>query len=104
MSLSETVVDHIDCISLLTEESADLLGANTNHKRFLIGCPLGLISWEHVLWPINILAEVEIVYFLSVATVTVTANDQVEHGVTGRHNIEVFHDAKELLSRYVLRL
>ena len=104
MSLSETVVDHIDCISLLTEESADLLGANSNHKRFLIGCPLGLISREHVLWPINILAEVKIVYFLSVATVTVTAGDKVKHSITGRHNVQVLHHTEELLSSDVLGL
>jgi hypothetical protein len=47
---------------------------------------------------------VEVVDFLSVATITVTASNQIEQLITGRHNVEVFHDAEELLGSDVLTL
>ena len=102
MSLTETVVDHIDSLSSLTEEGADLLGTNTSLEWLFGGSLLCLVSWEHVLWPINILAEMEEVDFFSVTTITVTANDKIKHGITGRHNVKVFHYTKELLSSDVL--
>ena len=102
MSLGETVVDHINGFGSLTEEGADLLGANTSFEWLFGSSLLCLVSGEHVFWSINILAEVEVVDFLGVATVAVTASDQVKHGVAGRHDIQVLHDTEELLGSDVL--
>ena len=102
MSLSETVVDHIDSVGALSEEGAHLLGSHANLLVVWAGWLLGLVGGEHILWSINILAEVEVVDFLGVATVAVTASDQVKHGVAGRHDIQVLHDTEELLGSDVL--
>ena len=103
MRLCETVVDHIDGVSCLPEERADLLGAHANLLVVGAGWAFGLVGREHVFRSIHVLAEVEIVDFLSVATVAVTANNQIEHSVAWRHDIQVFHYAEELLSCNVLR-
>ena len=102
MGLSETVVDHIDCFSRIPEECADLLGSHTD--LLVVGAArlLGLIGREHVLRSVHVLAEVEIVDLLRVAAVAVTANDEVEHGVAWWHDVQVFHDAEELLRSDVL--
>ena len=104
MRLSEPVVDNVDDFCVFSEKGADLLGADAN---FAVGLSLGSLSHvlgEHVLGPVNILAEVEVVDFLGVATVTVTASNQIEQLVTGRHYVEVFHDSEELLGSDVLTL
>jgi len=87
MSLGETVVDHINGFGSLTEEGADLLGANTSFEWLFGSSLLCLVSGEHVFWSINIFAEMEEVNFFSVTAITVTADDKIEHGVTGRHNV-----------------
>ena len=104
MCLCETVIYHIDSFSGLTEERADLLGAHTNLLVVRASWAFGLVLGEHVFRSVHVLAEVEIVDFLSVAAVAVTANDQVEHGVAWRHDIQVFHYSQELLGSNVLRL
>ena len=103
MCLCETVIDHIYCFSGVPEERADLLGAHTDLLVVRAGWLFGLVLGEHVFRSIHVLAEVEIVDFLSVATVAVTANNQIEHSVAWRHDIQVFHYAEELLSCNVLR-
>ena len=104
MGLGETIVDHIDVLSRVTEESAHLLGADSlleglGSLRFLC-----LVGREHIFGPVDILAEVEVVYLFGVAAVTVTAGDKVKHSITGRHNVQVLHHTEELLSSDVLGL
>ena len=102
MGLHETVVDNIDAVGLLTEEGADLLGANSSHERLLGLRALGIVCWEHVFGSINILAEVVVVDLLGVTAVAVTTSDQIEMFVAGRHDVQTFHDTEELLSSDVL--
>ncbi len=64
----------------------------------------GDILWEHVLWAIDITAEVEIVNLFGVAAIAVTANNQIENGIGRGHDVQIFHHSQELLSGDVLRL
>ena len=75
VSLSEAVVDNVKAFSTLAEERADLLGTHSNLHDLVSLRALSLISREHVFWPIHIFAEIEIVDFLGVAAITVTADD-----------------------------
>ena len=102
MRLHETVVDNIDLIGSFTEEGALLLGANSSHERLSLLRALGVVSGEHVLGSVNILAEVVVVDLLGVATVAVTTGDQIEMVVARRHDVQVLHDSEELLSSDVL--
>jgi len=102
--LTEPVVDNIDVMCGFSEVGADLLGADANSAVGLSLGSLGHVLGEHILGPVNILAEVEVVDFLGVATVAVTASNQIEHLVAGRHDVEVFHDTEELLGSDVLTL
>lgn len=104
MSLHETVVDHIDLVGLFAVEGADLLGSNTSLLVVRAGWLLGDIGGEHLFWPVYVFAEVEVVNFFSVATIAVTASDQVEHLVARGHDVQVLHHAQELLRGNVLRL
>lgn len=104
MRLHETVIDHINSSSVIPEECANLFRANANLLIVGVGWALGLVLREHVLWSVDILAEVEVVDFLGVATITVTASNEVKHRITGRHDIQVLHHAQELLGSDVLRL
>ena len=104
MCLSETVIDHINRVCGVSEECANLLWSHAD--LLVVGAcwAFGLVGREHVLGSIDILAEMEVVDLLSVAAVAVTARDQVEQLGARRHDIQVFHDAQELLRRDVLRL
>ena len=75
MSLSEAVIDNVKAFSALAEESADLLWTHSNLHNLVSLRALSLVRREHVLWPIHIFAEIEIVDFLSVTAITVTAGD-----------------------------
>ena len=75
MRLGETVVDHIDRISTIAEEGADLFGANANLLVVRTGWFFGIVSGEHLLWRVHVFAEMEIIDFFGVTTVTVTASD-----------------------------
>ena len=75
VSLSEAVVDNVKAFSALAEESADLLRTHSNLHNLVSLRALSLVRREHVLWPIHIFAEIEIVDFLSVTAITVTAGD-----------------------------
>ena len=75
VSLSEAVVDNVEAIGAFAEESAHLLGTHSNFHNLVSLRALSLVHREHVLWPIHIFAEIEIVDFLSVTTITVTAGD-----------------------------
>jgi len=97
VGLHEAVVDHINLSSVFFEESADLLGTDTDFLECLGLGSLGLVGWEHVLWAINVLAEVEVVNLLSVATVTVTTDDQVVHLLARWHDVESLEHTEELL-------
>lgn len=97
VGLHEAVVDHINLSSVFSEESADLLGTDTDFLECLGLGSLGLVGWEHVLWAINVLAEVEVVNLLSVATVTVTTDDQVVHLLARWHDVESLEHTEELL-------
>lgn len=101
MRLHKSVLADVNVLSRLLEEGADLLSALTVHS-FVLGLgPLGHVDGEHVFRSVDILAEVVVVDLLGVSAVTVTASDQGEHLVTWRHQVQVFHDAQELLSRDV---
>jgi len=102
--LSEPVVNNVDDFCVCFEKGADLLGADANSAVGLSFGSLGHVLGEHIFGPVNILAEVEVVDFLGVATVTITASNQIEQLVTGRHNVEVLHDTEELLGSDVLTL
>ena len=104
MRLHEAVVDHINLGSVFFEESADLLGTDTDFLECLGLRSLGLVGWEHVLWAVNVLAEVEVVDLLSVATITVTADDQVVHLLAWWHDVESLEHTEELLGRDMLRV
>ncbi len=102
--LHEAVVDHIDLRSVVTEEGADLLGTDTNLLEVLWLGSLSHVGGEHVLGTVHILAEVEVVNLLGVATIAVTANNQVVHLFAGGHDVQSLEDAKELLGRDMLRV
>ena len=104
VSLGESVAHNINSIRRISEESAHLLWSNANLLESFGLWSLSLVLGEHILWSVDVLAEVEVVDLLSVSTVAVTASDQVENLLAGRHDVQVFHDAKELLGRDVLRL
>ena len=104
MGLGESVVDHIDIAGVFPEEHALLLGAHTNFEILFDLGPLGDILGEHVLRAVHITAEVVVVDLLGVSAVAVTANDQVKEGVAGRHQVQVFQNAQELLGGDVLRV
>ena len=104
VGLHEAVVDNINLGSVIPEEGADLLGANTNLLESLWLGSLGLVGGEHVLRAINVLAEVKVVDLLCVATVAVTADNQVVHLLAWWHNVESLEDTKELLGCDVLRV
>lgn len=104
MRLHETVIDHINCCGVIPEECANLLRANANLLIVGVGWFLGLVLREHVLWSVDILGEVVVVDFLGVATITVTASNEVKHLIAGRHDIQVLHHTQELLGSDVLRL
>ena len=75
VSLSEAVVDNVKAICTFAEESAHLLGAHSNLHNLVSLRALSLVRREHVFWPVHIFAEIEIIDFLSVAAITVTADD-----------------------------
>ena len=104
MRLHESVLSHVNSLSGLPEEGADLLGADTKLDSLVSLGALGHVHGEHVFRSINVLAEVVVVDLLGVSAVTVTANDQVKHIVAGRHDVKVFHHAQELLGSDVLAL
>ena len=98
VSLSEAVVDNVEALGVSAEEGANLLGTHSNLHFLLSLRTLSLVRREHIFWPIHIFAEIEIVDFLSVTAITVTAGDQVEHLLAGWHKVQVLHYSEELLS------
>ena len=104
MGLAETVVDNVKALGVFLEEGALLLGANADLDESLSRGDLRNVGGEHVLGAVDVLDEVVIVDFLGVAAVAVTANDQVEFFVARRHDVQVLHNAKELLGGDVLGL
>jgi len=102
--LHEAIVDDINALSGLLEEGGDLLGADANLLELLWHGALGLVLGEHVFGAVNILAEVVVIDFFGIATVAVTASDEVEQVLAGRHNVQSLAHAKELLRGDVLRL
>lgn len=104
MWLHKSVLCHINSLSRLLEEGADLFGADAELDSLVGLGTLGHVDGKHVFRSVNILAEVVVVDLLGVSAVTVTANDQVKHLVAGRHDVEVFHHAQELLGSDVLAL
>lgn len=104
MSLSKAVVDDIDVSCVALEESGLLLRSDANLLGVVYFTTLSDIGREHILGTVNVTAEMEVVHLLSISTIAVTANDQVKHSVAGRHDVQVFHDSKELLGSDVLRL
>ena len=104
MSLGESVVDNIDVGSVLTEEGALLLGADTDQGDLLGLGSLGNVLREHILGSVDIPTEVEVVDLLGVSAIAVTASDQIEQLLTGWHDVEVLHHTEELLGSDVLRL
>ena len=97
MSLSEAVIDNIKAVSALAEERADLLGTHADLHNLVRLRALSLVRGEHVLWPVHIFAEIEVVDFLGVAAIAVTADDEVEHLLAGRHEVQALHHSEELL-------
>lgn len=97
MRLSESILDNVKFVRGFLEKGTDLLGADATLFIRLRCWILGRVLREHVLRPVNILAEMEVVYFFGVSTIAVTATNQFENFVTGRHDIEVLHDTEELL-------
>ena len=104
MGLGESVIDHIDTAGVISEEHALLLGAHSDlGKLFRLGTFCHVL-WEHILRAIHIAAEMVIVNFLGVTAVAVTANNEIEKSVAGRHQVQVFQNAQELLGSDVLRV
>lgn len=101
VSLSEAVVDNVEALGALAEERADLLGTHSNLHNLVRLRALSLILREHVLWPVHIFAEIEVVDLLGVATIAVTADNEVKHLLTGWHEVQALHYSEELLSRDV---
>jgi len=97
MRLSKSIVDNVNIVSGLLEKGTDLLGADANLLKCLCCWLFGRVLRKHVFRSVNVLAEMEVVYFFSVSTVAVTASNQFEHFVTGWHDVEVLHDTEELL-------
>lgn len=54
------------------------------------------VSWEHVLWSVNISAEFEVVDLVGVATVTVVPDEAFIDRLVGWHQVELLQDAQEL--------
>lgn len=85
-------------------EGRYLSRSNTEHVYRWCLCSFSLVSGEHVFWTINIFAEMEVVNFFVVASVTVLPNHQVKYFITWRHQIKLFKHSQELLLGNVLRL
>ena len=102
MGLHKSVLADVDVLGRLLEEGAHLLGALAELGCFVGLGSLGHVDGEHVFRPVNVLAEVVVVDLLGVSAVTVTASDQGEHLIAWRHQVQVLHDAQELLGRDVL--
>jgi len=64
----------------------------------------GNIAWEDIFCAVEVVTEIEIIYFGSRAKVTVLANDQVEDFLGWGHQSEALEYSKELLRSYVKRL
>ena len=102
--LTESIIDDIEVVGLSLEEGAHLSGSYSEHVNGWCLWLLSLVSWEHILWSVDILAEFEIVNFLVVAAVAVLSNDEVEDFVTLWHQVELLEHAEELLLSNVLTL
>ena len=60
------------------------------------------VLWEHVFWPVDVLAEFKVVDLFHVAAVAVFANHQVKDLFGGRHEGKILKHAEELRLRDVL--
>lgn len=97
-------MEHVDVLGWLLEERADLGWRDSEEVNWGGLGALGHVLWEHVLWAVHVLAELEVVDFLVVAAVVILSNHEVEHFITWWHQVEGLHDAEELLLGDVLRL
>lgn len=100
--MHETVCDNVHFFSGLLEESADLLGSDSEGVDGLRLGFLGNVAREHVLRTVNISAELVVVHFVGSATIAVLASDQIEDFLGRRHQSKVLEHTQELLGSDVL--
>ena len=75
--LLESIVDHIELICRLFEVGTHLSWGDSKTDCFLSFSPFCHVGWEHVLWFIHILDEMEVIDLIVVPAVTVLPNDQI---------------------------
>ena len=93
--LQVPVGDDIESGSGVREEGLGLLHFLVG-KAWLLEGVLGDVGGEHVLGPINVLAEIVVVDLPGVSLVTVLPNHEVEHHFGVGHQVQVLHDSEEL--------
>jgi len=100
----ETVGNDVQFAGGLLEEGADLVGGHAESVGALSDRLLGLVAGEHVFRAVDILDKEEIVDFLSVSTIAILADDEVEDFLGRRHHSQGLQDTEELLSSDVIGL
>jgi len=73
-------------------------------KTWLLEWVLWHVWWEHILWSVNILAEVVIINLSGISHVTVLSNHEVEDDFGVGHQIQILQNSQELGSGNVTAL
>jgi len=102
--LSVSICKNVDVVSFLVIERSSLGWCYTSGPDRCGLSSFWRVSWENILWSVQVLAELEVVHFGCCSTVTISPDNQVKELLGRWHETQIFHHTKELVRCNVERL